>query len=459
MNNKNKIMLGALGLMFLGQAMAAPSEDEIAQLGNSLTPMGAIKAANADGSIPAWTGGVCKPPADYKPIMGEKGGSPYADLFANEKPLFVITAANMAKYEKQLDEGNRELLKRYPDTYKVEVYPSHRTACYPQYVYDNTIKNVRKPKLVGPAPGVADAHAQVPFPIPKSGYEVMWNALLRYEVPYMEGSQDAYLVDSSGGTTLTSTQTIANRNLYWDNSIDKVPDNQPYWALIATTTAPSSQVGTKQMRHAFLDPDQRDSMAWSYIPGQRRVRLAPEFKYDTVSTTSGGILLFDEIQGFDGKMDKFDFKLLGRREMYVPYNDYKAWAASNEQINTAKHINPDMMRWELHRVWVVEGTLKAGERHVQKVKRFYIDEDSWTFLAYNAEDQSGKIQHVMHFPAIQQYEKPAFRSSQYMLYDLSKGVYSNGSMMGSPGRTGFYAVKPWSDNFFTPSSLAGTGVR
>ncbi|WP_296259690.1 MULTISPECIES: DUF1329 domain-containing protein [unclassified Pseudomonas] len=459
MNNKNKIMLGAVGLLMIGQVLGAPSEDEIAQLGKTLTPMGAIKAASADGTIPAWDGGVCKPPSDYKPIMGDKGGSPYADLFNNEKPLYVITAANMAKYDKQLDEGNKELLKRYPDSYKLEVYPTHRTACYPQFVYDNTIKNVRKPKLVGSAPGVADAHAQVPFPIPKSGYEVMWNALLRYEVPYMEGSQDAYLIDTSGGKTLTSTQTIANRNLYWDNSLDSVPANQPYWALIATTTAPSSQVGTKQLRQAFLDPDQRDSMAWSYIPGQRRVRLAPEFKYDTVSTTSGGVLLFDEIQGFDGKMDKFDFKLLGRREMLVPYNDYKAWAASSDQINAPKHVNPDLMRWELHRVWVVEGTLKPGERHVQKVKRFYIDEDSWTFLAYNSEDQSGKIQHVIHFPAIQQYEKPAFRSSQYLLYDLSKGVYANGSMMGAPGKTGFAVVQPWSSNFFTPSSLAGTGVR
>lgn len=459
MNYKNKLLFAVAGAIFAHPVFAAPTDDEIAQLGKTLTPLGAIKAGNADGTIPAWDGGLCKPPSDYKPIMGAQGGSPYADPFSNEKPLFTITAANLAQYADKVDAGNKELFKRYPDSYKMAVYPSHRTACYPQWVYDNTIQRVKNPSLVGNAPGIVNAHAQVPFPIPQTGYEVMWNALLRYDVPYSEGTQDGYLIDAGGGVSQTAAQKIENRNLYWDNTLDKVPDNQPYWALVATTTAPASQVGVKQLRHQFLNAHERDSMAWSYVPGQRRVRLAPEFKYDTVSTTSGGVLLFDEIQGFDGKMDKYDFKLVGRKEMYVPYNDYKAWGASSKEINTPKHINPDFMRWELHRVWEVVGTLKEGERHVQKVKRFLIDEDSWTFLAYVAEDQAGKTHHIMHFPAIQMYDKPAFRSSHYILYDLSKGAYSNASMMGAPGMTGFYMVKPYPSSFFSPGSLSGSGVR
>lgn len=459
MNYKNMMVWGAASLLFAGQVLAAPTDEEIKQLGTSLTPLGAIKAGNASGTIPSWEGGLCTAPPGYKPIMGDKGGSPYVDPFANEKPVVSITAANMAQYKDKLDVGTQELFKRYPDSFRVDVFPTHRTACYPKWVYDNTISRAKNPQLVGSAPGLINAHAQYPFPIPKSGYEAMWNAGVKFELPYSEGTQAAYLIDNNGGVTLTNIQKIENRNLFWDNTIDKVPDNQPYWALIASTLSPAASAGVKQMRHAFLNASERENMAWSYVPGQRRVRLAPEFKYDTVSTSSGGVLLFDEINGFDGKMDKFDFKLVGRREMYMPYNAYKTWAADPTAINTPKHLNPDYLRWELHRVWEVEATLKAGERHVQKVKRFYLDEDSWSILAYVAEDQAGKVHHLMYQPAVQQYEKPGYRNGQYVLYDMTKNVYSNGSLMGAPKMTGFYKVDPYPANHFSSGALSGSGVR
>jgi hypothetical protein len=459
MNHKKVLILGMAGALFAGQTMAAPTDEEIAQLGNTLTPLGAIKAANADGTIPEWTGGVCTPPADYKPIMGAQGGSPYADLFPNEKPLFSITSANLSQYADKLDLGTKELFKRNPETFRVDVYPTHRTACFPQWVYDNTIKRVKNPKLVGDSPALTNAHAQVPFPIPKTGYEAMWNTNVKFDIVNSEGTQDNWLIDSSGGKTRTSLSKIENRNLYWDNSIEQVPGNEPYWALIQTTLEPASSSGVKQLRHQFLDTEARSPLAWSYVPGQRRVRLAPEFKYDTVSTTSGGLLLFDEINGFDGKMDKYDFKLVGRKEMYIPYNTYKEWAAGVNELAGPKHANPDYLRWELHRVWVVEGTLKPGERHVQKVKTFLLDEDSWNIVVFVGLNQSGGVNHLMYQPPVQWYEKPANRNGHYILYDLSKNAYALGSMMGSPKMTGFYKVDSYSSSKFTPGSLAGSGLR
>src|SRR5690606_5699841 len=134
--------------------------------------------------------------------------------------------------------------------------------------------------------------------------------------------------------------------------------------------------------------DLQDTRAWSYIPGQRRVRQAPEFTYDTVSTLSG-VLLFDEINGFDGKMDRFDFELVGRKEMIVPYNAYRRWAGAAQDSYVGSLVKPELRRYELHRVWVVEATLKEGKRHTQKKKVFYLDEDSWTMLAYEAYDHQG----------------------------------------------------------------------
>ena len=460
MNYKNIIMLFAAGALLNSYALAAPTDEEISQLGTTLTPLGAIKAGNADGTIPSWDGGICSPPAGYKPLMGNKGGSPYVDPFANERPLFSINAANLDQYKEKLDKGTLELFKRYPESYRLDVYPSHRTACYPQWVYDNTIKRVKNPQMVGDAPGIINAQAQFPFPIPKTGYEAMWNMLVKYDVPYSEGTQSSYLIDSSGGQALLAVQKIEMRKRFWDNSLDKFPENQPYWEIISTVLDPAGVSGQKTLLHMFTNTHERDSMVWSYIPGQRRVRLAPEFKYDTVSTTSGGVLLFDEINGgFAGKMDKYNFKLLGRKEMYMPYNTYKAWAADPEVINTPKHLNPDYLRWELHRVWEVEATLKPGERHVQSIKRFFLDEDSWSILIYQSDDQSGKVHHVMYQPTIQDYDKPTFRSGQYVMYDMTKGIYTNGSIMGAPGMTGIYVVKAPSDSYFSPGAISGSSVR
>ncbi|WP_076590857.1 DUF1329 domain-containing protein [Herminiimonas arsenitoxidans] len=458
MNYRNYFIAIATGTLITASALAAPTPEEAKELGVSLTPMGAEKAGNKDGTIPAWDGGICKPIAGYKPIKGASGGAPYPDPFPNEKPLFRITAANLSKYADKIDAGTKELFQRYPN-YAMDVYPTHRTACFPNYVYENTIKRVMSPKLVGTAPGLIGAHAQVPFPIPKSGFEAMWNANLKFEHANTKGDIDAVIVDTGGRVIKTSYQIVENQNAYWDNTITSIPEDKPYWSLIARSTYPPSEAGGGQMRHQFLRTDQKDPVAWSYIPGQRRVRLAPEFSYDTVATTSGGILLFDEINGFDGKMDKYDFKLIGKKEMYVPYNTYKFSSAPIEEQSTKDFGNVDLLRWELHRVWVVEGTLKQGQRHVQQKKIFALDEDSWSIMTYYGLDSAGKVHHAMQLLPTQQYDKPELRTGHYLLYDLNRGIYGNQNKQMGGTNPGFYQVAPYPANYFTPDSLAGRGIR
>lgn|SRR5690554_5321588 len=449
--NIGSMAAASMSLMMSTQGMAALSDEEIAQLGSALTPFGAEIAANADGTIPRWEGGMCEPPAGYAPVKGDTGG-PWVDPFANEKPQFSITTGNLQEYADKLDPGTLELFARYPETFRIDVYSTQRTACYPQWVYDNTINNVRSPELVG-------AHAQIPFPIPKTGHEAMWNVQTRVDMPHVTGDQENWLIDSSGNVTRTATNRIEQFKPYWDNTRDAVPESQPFFALISTTIAPVGSAGVKQLRHAFLNTELRDPIAWSYVPGQRRVRLAPEFKYDTVSTTSGGVLLFDEISGFDGKMDKFDFVLKGKREMYIPANAYRFNQARSADVNTPHHANPDYLRFELRRVWVVEASLKQGQRHVQQTKVFYLDEDSWSVAVYNAFDHAGKVQKVTMFPGFQQYEMPLYRAAPYVLYDLSKRAYSHGARFGGDAAHGFYRVAPFPRNYFTAGNLAGTGIR
>lgn len=454
MNMLNKLVTAAaVTIAYTGAAIAAP---DFSELGNSLTPIGAIQAGNEAGTIPAWDGGLCEPPAGYSP-KDRRGGWPYIDPFADEKPLYSITSENMAEYDALLTEGTKVLLTRYPDSHRIDVYPTHRTVCYPDWVYENTIAGAGQARLVGSAPGVADSHARVPFPIPQTGQEAMWNSLLRFHGANETGDFYQYLGDRSGTRTLVDITSSLEDHQYWDNTREG-RDDTTFWRLVASIVAPASKAGEKQMRVQYVRADQRSPMAWQYLPGQRRVRMAPEFTYDTISAASG-VLLFDEINGFDGKMDKFDFELIGRQEVLVPYNAYRRWNMPSEEAFGSRHVNPDAQRWELHRVWVVEATLKPGERHVQSRKKFYLDEDSWAILAYVGFDQNDNPHHYKENHVYMEYEKPTLRSnSVYDLYDLSTGNRSANGVPGARG-TGYVWVDRHPPNTFSPSALSGRGIR
>ena len=58
-----KTLFAAILAVMSASAVAAVSPDEAAQLGKTLTPTGAEKAGNKDGTIPEWTGGLTTPPA------------------------------------------------------------------------------------------------------------------------------------------------------------------------------------------------------------------------------------------------------------------------------------------------------------------------------------------------------------------------------------------------------------
>ena len=113
------------------QAEAAITAAEADRLGNDLTPLGAEKAGNAAGTIPAWEGGITTPPAGYQK------GMHHPDPYSGDGVLFTINASNVNRYMDQLSIGHQALLKAY-DTYKMPIYPTRRSASNPQRVYDAT---------------------------------------------------------------------------------------------------------------------------------------------------------------------------------------------------------------------------------------------------------------------------------------------------------------------------------
>jgi hypothetical protein len=439
----------ALALACGGMAAAAVSPEEAKKLGATLTPVGAEKAGNSAGTIPEYSGGLTTPPAAYKSGSGIR-----PDPFAGEKPLFSVDAKSVAQHEAQLTAGTKALMKAHP-TYRIDVYKTHRTAAFPKFVLDNTAANATRAKTTNEGRSMQGAHAGFPFPIPQNGYEAMWNHLVRFNGPAYEAKYRNLNVDASGRPTLATEGVSVQEYPFWDATRK---DAETYWRIKLTYTGPARRAGEALLLVDPLDIGQKDRRAWSYLPGQRRVKVAPDLSHDTPNPGTAGATTFDDTFIFNGSMDRFDFKLVGKKEMYLPYNAYAAvYQAKQDQLLKPNHLNPDLVRWELHRVWVVEATLRTGKRHVYSKRVFYLDEDSWAALASDEYDARGQLYRAGFAYMAPSYDLPAPYTDMFSHHDLVARVYSLTGFIAETG--GLRHTKALPDREWTADSLAGSGVR
>jgi hypothetical protein len=441
-----------LGLSYAAQA-AAPA-DQVAKLGQSLTQLGAEKAASADGSIPAYTGGNTTLPAGFT-----AGDSMRPNPYADEKPSLVINSKNAAQYSEHLTATVAELLKRFPD-FRIDIYPSHRSAALPQWVLDNSVKNAANATSTGGGVGIANALPGTPFPIPATGSEAMWNHLMRYQGSTANSKYDNWNVDSSGTATLATTgDATISYPFYQDPARTTVSDpKEIFYRVKVVYSAPARRAGEALLLQDAIDPLTQPRRAWQYLPGQRRVKLAPDIAYDTPNPGSAGASTYDDSFVFSGALDRYDWKLIGKKEMFVPYNSYAiVYDKDVAKMTTPNYVNPDKVRWESHRVWVVEGTLKEGMRHIYKTRRFYLDEDTWSALAsdqYDARDTLFRGSLAFTAPS---YDSKVPVGPAHMIYDLVVGSYNITGMTGPYG--GVKYIPDLSNVQWSPESLAGAGIR
>jgi hypothetical protein len=437
-------------LTLSGWAAVPPAQ--VARLGNDLTPIGAEKAGNADGSIPAWDGGIKSPPAGYKP------GQHYVDPFAADRPLFTITAANMSQYANRLTPGQQALLRTYPKTYKMIVYPTRRSASYPQRIYDKTKANAATARTVENGYGVTGAINGIPFPIPQSGVEVIWNHLLRYRADSAERHIAQAAPTRSGSYTLVEFKDEFYM-LYSMAGKSEADLNNKILFFRQEVAAPARLAGGILLVHESLNQVKEPRGAWLYNAGQRRVRRAPNVAYDNPGTAADGMRTADQLDMFNGAVDRYDWKLVGKREIYVPYNSYRLQdpAVKMRDILKPLHINQDLPRYELHRVWVVDATLKPGERHLYKRRTFYIDEDSWQILAIDQYDNRDQLWRVSEAHPINFYNVPMIWSALEVHTDLQAGRYLALGMFSEYSAPTFNIRRNLEN--YTPAALRREGVR
>lgn len=449
-----KLCLAAIALWTLaacGQsAQAAATPEEAARLKADLTPFGAERAGNREGTIPAWEGG-------YTTVWpGYQSGQPRPDAFAEEKPLFQITAANMEQQADKLSDGIKALLQRDP-TYRLDVYPTHRTAAAPQWVYDNTSKNATRAQTRKGGLRVADAFGGIPFPIPKSGREAMWNHLLAWKGE--AATEDGGIYLAGGESPALTAQRRADFQFPYYYRKGSADTFQGFYVLARYEgIRPPSSVGVAYVAREPIDQASQASQVWYYQVGQRRVRPAPTLAYDTPDSSTSGVSRIDEVWLFKGALDRYEWRLLGKQEMFVPYNNNGFHRQRVAQVLGSRHLNPDHVRWELHRVWVVEGRLAPGKRNVVARRRLYLDEDTWLALLYDGWDGQGRLWHVAHALPLLVPELPAVVTFPDVVYDLVNGRYVARYLLNE-SRLHYRVQAPRSEHYFSPAALVSEGVR
>lgn len=455
------ILLGA----FSANAIAGVSAADAAKLGKEFTPIGAIAGPNADGSIPKWEGEAAFTDEqkaltrkDLQRLKKEIKSDPKAfDRMVGEQadePLFEISAANMAEYSDQLTEGHKALIKKYPGTYKMKVYKTHRPAFFPQKIYDETIKNATRASLKG-TDSVQGAALGFPFPIPSSGAEVIWNHKLKYRGSAVRRFNNQIVVKTDG--TYNLTKIVEDVKFKYANLNDKKKSSDSGIKLLAYYLAevkePPRLAGQLTLVHETADQVSGGRQAWIYSPGTGRVNRAPKVGYDNPSIGTDGEQFNDQVDVFNGALDRYTWKLIGRKEMYIAYNSYAINSPLLKYADLVRkgHVNPEHPRYERHRVWVVEATLKSGVSHQLKKRRFYVDEDSWSIAAvdgYDNRDQLWKFQesYLITFPFV-----PTTTGAPELIADLQSGRYFV-TALTNEDRISDFEVK-FKDREFKPAAL------
>lgn len=437
--NLRRIGLASVFSLLLNEgALAKVTAERAAYLGGNLTPMGSETAGNADGSIPAWS-----PLVD--PAF-QRGGNPYAA----DVPVATITSKNLASYEKFLSEGQKALFRTFPDSYRIKLYPTRRSAAYPDWFLAATKSNATSVELTNSGHGFCCTAQGFPFPIPANGTEVIWNHMLRYNTKGFRGYVASAAVTTSGDYVMERDYLELSYVYNNPKTTAKSLDNQNLYVM-SKSVAPASKAGTAYLLHIPLDRIAQGTGVWSFIAGARILRVA-EVGYD--NPAFDGLMTQDQIDMFNGPLDRYTIKLLGKREMIVPYNSYALYdpKLKYKQIISKGHINPDVARFEKHRVWVIEAEVRPGTKHLYKKRVFYLDEDSWIVIAQDIYDDRGQFwryseSHSINFPQV-----PVMVNGVQVHYDLQSRRYVILNLTNEEKDLIEYdwEVEP---SYFTPSNL------
>ncbi|MDO6683557.1 DUF1329 domain-containing protein [Oceanobacter sp. 5_MG-2023] len=399
----------------LDDAALAMRLERAGSLSEQLTPLGATRAGNGT-DIPDWRGGLRMPPLGY-----QRAGQPHIDPFAGESALFRIAAGNLPDYRSFVTPGLQALLERYPDSFYLPVYPSRRTAAAPDMVYEQTYQNVIRTETSRDGPGFYYAWGGIPFPIPDSGVQAIWNHAARWQGEQLQAQWREIQVSGQHRQAIR-WRVQENYLYYWQRSRCFLPLSQ---------CEPDRRTGHTERKNMTLFQRQWSAIGAGLlrVTDQLKVKEGREYGYrrqqgawpDGWDPTLRGT---EDITLFSGSSQSYHWLLLGKRELYIPYNNYRFETLGDDTLLGPGHLASSALRFEKHRVWVVDGTLKKGASNRYRKRVYYIDEDSWQIALADFYGADGQLQRVGLGLLKSFYELPGVLSAATVIHDLSSGRYS-----------------------------------
>jgi Protein of unknown function (DUF1329) len=463
--NGRPVVLISFAALACGATMAAVTPEQADRLGKDLTPIGAERAGNRDGTIPAYEGGEA-------PLPGWSWGkvrSRYSK-FKDEQPLFSIDASSVDRYAGHLTEAQITALKTVPG-YRMDVYPSHRTCNIDATYAERTRQNATDARIG--ADGWSLEHAKtagVPFPIPQSGVEALYNSRMRPQgIGYRLTDGTTMISPRPGSREFTSyawslevflpSHRAAKASVESDGAVD--------FYLHYAYAEPAAMRGQAFIGISF---ENKDPESYYYFPGQRRVRRLPNYVFDAPVVGYENQYLNDEQLMLWSTLDRFEYRLVGKQEIYVQNNSLKMhdFDAKREDVFGKAFVNPAYRRFELHRVWVVDARLKPAFKHLVPHRVYYLDEDSWSIAAVTEYDQDGKVWKLMESSQIPIWELGGSCGYvAYTIWDLKGGRYvADFSVIGTG--TDVKWIRPddpdasqpqFKADFYTPETLRAISER
>lgn len=446
------VWIFALGCAVYGaSALAKVSQADAEQLRTRLTPLGAERVGSKDGGIPEWRGGLTAAPACHR------DGARYCDPHAGEVPYATLTAANATEWQTYLSAGQLELLQRYPDSYKLPLYASRRTFANPPAVYEAAYRNALQASLLPSANAVLDASIAVPFPIPANGAELVWNHRLRWRGPGYTRTYEQASVTPSGEAHRVTLREDADFPYARGEVLDEGVVQRWLWLAMQ----PERLHGFLTLLHDALDTEAHPQQAWiqqPHHPEPRRIRKARSFGFDNPAMLADDLRFDDQYDSFTGSLDRYTWRLIAKRDMVVPYNAYPLHSGrrSLRELIRRGHPDPALARYELHRVWVVEATLKPRAVHRHKRRTLYIDEDSWQILMVDLYDHRDRLWRAQEVHPIMAYDRATLIPAVEVLYDFESGRYLLSAVDDAdPERV----ERAFEEDHFTPSGARAAAPR
>lgn len=421
------LAIGA-GLMAFPSSAKVPADQANQLGGDKYTCIGAEKAGTDDGVAP-FTGKWLE---SWPGMTNKRGYEP--GPFADEKPLFTITSQNMSQYAGKLTESQKGMFQHYPDAFRMNVYPSHRDFRVPDGACKTAKDNALNAVLIDNGLGTTAKTRAPAFPFPQNGLEATWNITMNNYGAMNESviydSVDAY----ANGSTAWARHVFRSIRVPFDLTAFGLPQGQWNTYAYDGLLAPPRDKDTLNVSALPSNFAKDNLQAWQYNPGTRRVRQLPNVGFDYPEPPAG-VRTVDEDYLFNGSPERYDWKIVGKREIYVPYNNFKINDPSlkYKDIVGPKTLNPEYQRYELHRVWVIEGITKPGVRHIYKRRVLYVDEDSWFALWADVYDVRGQLWRASWIDYHYSAECECYHRGVEIFQDLLTGTYEAAYLVNESG--------------------------